>query len=119
MKPTLFGNEVVREHRENAENGIRSHLSVATSQGFGRAIPAGLGDYDRAVYGGSRRSGIPAALTSLLPPIVFRMAPAEIGKYILMAALVAPVIHVLFSFFLGWKEYMPFIPVPSLGELFR
>jgi hypothetical protein len=34
-----------------------------------------------------------------------------------MAVLVAPVIHVLFSFFLGWKEYMPFIPVPYLGEL--
>jgi len=24
---------------------------------------------------------------------------------------------VLFAFFLGWNEYMPFIPVPSLGEL--
>jgi len=31
--------------------------------------------------------------------------------------LVAPVIHVLFSFFLGWQEYMPFIPVPLLSEL--
>jgi hypothetical protein len=25
--------------------------------------------------------------------------------------------HVVFSFFLGWHEYMPFIPVPPLGSL--
>ncbi len=61
--------------------------------------------------------GIPAALTWLLPPAVFRMRAAEFGLYLVLAFLIAPVIHVLFSFFLGWKEYMPFIPVPSLGEL--
>jgi hypothetical protein len=26
-------------------------------------------------------------------------------------------IPTVFWFFFGWKEYMPFIPVPSLGEL--
>ena len=61
--------------------------------------------------------GVPAALTWILPPIVFRMRAAEFGQYLLMAVFVAPVIHILFSFFLGWKEYMPFIPVPALSEL--
>ncbi len=33
------------------------------------------------------------------------------------AFLSSPVIHVSFSFFLGWKDYMPFFDVPSLWEL--
>lgn len=62
--------------------------------------------------------GVPALLTWMLPPVVFRMGANEFGKYIIIAALVAPLIHALFSFFLGWKEYMPFIPIPSISELF-
>lgn len=61
--------------------------------------------------------GVPAVLTWALPPLVFRMRTLDFGHYLVLAVLIAPVIHVLFSFFLGWKEYMPFIPVPSLGEL--
>jgi len=61
--------------------------------------------------------GVPAVLTWVLPPVVFRMQRSEFGWYLLLAVLVAPAIHVLFSFFLGWKEYMPFIPVPSIGDL--
>ena len=61
--------------------------------------------------------GLPAGLTWLLPPLAFRMASREIVQYIVLAVLVAPVVHVLFSFILGWHEYMPFIAVPSLGEL--
>ena len=61
--------------------------------------------------------GVPAVLTWVLPPFVFRMRGNEIAKYLPMAVLVAPMIHVLFSFLLGWKEYMPFIPVPSIWEL--
>ena len=58
--------------------------------------------------------GIPAALTWLVPPMVFGMRAGELAAYIPMAVLSAPVIHVCFSFFLGWHEYMPFIRVPSL-----
>lgn len=61
--------------------------------------------------------GLPALLTWTFPPIVFRMRGFEFGMYLVLAVLVAPLIHVLFSFFLGWKEYMPFIPVPSLSEI--
>ena len=58
--------------------------------------------------------GLPAAVTWLLPPIAFRMRSREIAIYLPLALVMAPIIHVLFSFFLGWHEYMPFLPVPSL-----
>jgi hypothetical protein len=45
------------------------------------------------------------------------MRGSEIARYVPMAMVVAPTIHVLFSFLLGWNEYMPFIPVPSIHEL--
>jgi hypothetical protein len=61
--------------------------------------------------------GLPAMLTWVLPPVVFRMRGSEIARYVPMAMVVAPTIHVLFSFLLGWNEYMPFIPVPSIHEL--
>jgi hypothetical protein len=60
---------------------------------------------------------IPALVTILLPPLVFRMGPRRTILYLVLAALSAPLIHVLFAFFLGWNEYMPFIPVPSLASL--
>jgi hypothetical protein len=63
--------------------------------------------------------GVPAVVTWVLPPLVFRMRRSEIVRYVPLAILVAPIIHVLFSLLFGWKEYMPFIPVPSLGELRR
>ncbi|HSY29631.1 MAG TPA: hypothetical protein VK832_19125 [Burkholderiaceae bacterium] len=63
--------------------------------------------------------GVPALLTLLLPPLVFRMDGRESMLYLLLAFLLSPLIHVCFSFFFGWKEYMPFIPVPSLWELVR
>lgn len=61
--------------------------------------------------------GLPAGLTWALPPLVFRMTRQEIVRYLPMSFLVAPAIHVVFSLTLGWKEYMPFLPVPSLAEL--
>lgn len=61
--------------------------------------------------------GAPAALTWCLPPVVFHMRSVEVAKYIPMAILTAPAIHAVFSFFLGWKEYMPFVPLPAAWEL--
>ena len=60
---------------------------------------------------------MPAALTWVLPPVIFRMRGREVARYLPLAVLVAPLIHVVFAFFFGWAEYMPFIPVPSLREL--
>jgi hypothetical protein len=60
---------------------------------------------------------VPALTTLLLPPVVFQLSGKELLQYLVLAFLSSPVIHVLFSFFLGWHEYMPFIPVPSLKSL--
>jgi hypothetical protein len=60
---------------------------------------------------------VPALVTLLLPPVAFRFSGAELWRFLLLALLSAPAIHVAFSFLLGWRDYMPFIPVPSLQEL--
>lgn len=60
---------------------------------------------------------VPMLLTVFLPPFVFRMATREYTWYIVLAFLSAPAIHAMFSFFLGWREYMPFLHVPSLRQL--
>jgi hypothetical protein len=60
---------------------------------------------------------VPALITVLLPPLVFRMRTRRTVLYLVLAALSAPLIHVIFAFFLGWNEYMPFIPIPSLWDL--
>lgn len=62
---------------------------------------------------------VPALLTLGVPPVVYRFGQGELARYLVLAFLMAPVIHALFSLFLGWKEYMPFIPIPSLAELWR
>jgi hypothetical protein len=61
--------------------------------------------------------GMPALATFLVPPIVFRMSWTETGRYIAMAVLMAPAIHVFFSFFIGWHDYMPLFHVPSMWDL--
>lgn len=61
--------------------------------------------------------GIPAVTTVFLPPVVFGMRRGEVAAYICAAGLMPAVIHVSFSFILGWKEYLPFWAVPSLREL--
>jgi hypothetical protein len=60
---------------------------------------------------------VPALTTIVVPPLVFRMAWKRTAAYLVLAALSAPLIHAAFSFFLGWHEYMPFLPVPSLASL--
>jgi len=60
---------------------------------------------------------VPALTTLLLPPVVFTFSGKELLHYLVLAFLSSPVIHVAFSFFFDWHEYMPFIPVPSLRSL--
>ena len=66
----------------------------------------------------------PAALSlfvrlsaSSAAPIVFRFSLRRTVLYLLLAWASAPVIHLAFSFFLGWNEYMPFWVVPSMSSL--
>jgi hypothetical protein len=55
---------------------------------------------------------VPAGVTLLLPPLAFRLSWSELWQYLVLAFLSAPAIHVAFSFFLDWHEYMPFLKVP-------
>ncbi len=57
---------------------------------------------------------LPLLLNTLLPPIVLKMNTQKLIIYLLLSFLSAPVIHVFFSFFLNWHEYMPFWKIPSL-----
>jgi len=59
----------------------------------------------------------PALTTLLLPPAVFKFSAKELTQYLVLAFLSSPAIHVIFSLFFDWHEYMPFIPVPSLRSL--
>jgi hypothetical protein len=61
--------------------------------------------------------GVPALATFLTPPTVFRMTRVETYSYIAMAVVMAPAIHVFFSFFIGWHDYMPVFYVPSLWDV--
>ena len=56
--------------------------------------------------------GAPAILTWCLPPLALRMRLGETVQYVVLAALTAPAIHILFSLVLGWREYRPFLPIP-------
>lgn len=64
--------------------------------------------------------GLPALTTVILPPVWLRMSRAEFSQYLPLAWLIAPVIHVFFSLFVGWHDYMPFpVYIPSISELLR
>ena len=60
---------------------------------------------------------VPMLLTVFLPPLYFKMNRRETPLYLLLSFLSAPVIHTLFSFFIGWGDYMPFIHIPAFWEL--
>ncbi|MBF9236188.1 hypothetical protein I2I05_02155 [Hymenobacter sp. BT683] len=59
---------------------------------------------------------IPMLITVLLPPVVLKMNRQKTAAYLVLSFLSAPFIHVLFSFFLGWREYMPFWKIPALSS---
>jgi len=61
--------------------------------------------------------GLPALTTFVLPIFWLGMSRREVLVYIPAAFFMAPAIHILFSFFIGWHDYMPFpFHVPSLAE---
>jgi len=61
--------------------------------------------------------GLPALITFVLPPLVLRMSRRELLFYVPLAILMSPVIHIFFSFFFGWHDYMPLFYVPWWHEL--
>jgi hypothetical protein len=60
---------------------------------------------------------IPMLLTVLLPPIVLKFDKKKIVAYLFLSFLSAPFIHFIFSFFMGWTEYMPFWKIPFISNL--
>jgi hypothetical protein len=92
-----------------------SKLAVATLVVVGGMLFAKLGQ--NAGWSWQIYYTVPAFLTFVLPPLVFQFSTRELWQYLILAFLTSPAIHLVFSFFLGWHEYMPFIRVPSLQEL--
>ena len=95
-----------------ARTGVLGIVSIVVVGGMIFAKYGANHDWHWAIY-----YGVPAALTLLLPPLAFRMRTRELVEYLILAWCTSPLIHVLFSFFLGWKEYLPFIAVPAIWEL--
>jgi len=51
---------------------------------------------------------VPMLMNVLLPPIVLKFNTKMTILYLFLSFLSAPLLHFLFSYFLGWPEYMPF-----------
>ena len=60
---------------------------------------------------------IPMLLTVLGPTLYFKMNKRESINYLVLSFLSAPAIHIVFSLFFGWNNYMTFIKIPSLWEM--
>jgi hypothetical protein len=60
---------------------------------------------------------IPMLITVIVPPIVLKLNIQKTIVYLVLSFLSAPFIHTIFSFFLGWTEYMPFWKIPFIGNL--
>lgn len=61
---------------------------------------------------------VPMFITVMLPPLILKLSPRRTSYYLLLSFLSAPFIHFIFSFFIGWTEYMPFWEIPFAGSLF-
>lgn len=60
---------------------------------------------------------LPVLLTVFLPPLSLKMKSDQTLKYLAFSLLAIPVIHLCFSFLLGWGEFLPFINIPSLWNI--
>ncbi|MEO6668998.1 MAG: hypothetical protein ABIN36_05955 [Ferruginibacter sp.] len=59
---------------------------------------------------------VPMLMTVLLPPLYLNLKKKRTIIYLILSFLSAPFIHIVFSFFLGWTEYMPFWEIPFIGS---
>lgn len=57
---------------------------------------------------------VPMLATILIPPLAFRFALWRAALYVVLAFATAPLIHAAFFYALGWGDYMPFLPLPTL-----
>ena len=99
-----------RSKRTFAKIAILAFIVVVVGMTFAR-ITFGIGVPWWIFY------GIPALNTFILPPLVLRMSKRELFIYVPLAILMSPIIHIFFSFFFGWHDYMPLFYVPWWHEL--
>lgn len=57
---------------------------------------------------------LPVLITVFLPPLALKMKSDQTLKYLAFSILAVPLIHFVFSFFIGWGEFLPFFKIPSL-----
>ena len=60
---------------------------------------------------------VPMLIPVILPPVVLKLNSQKTLLYLVLSFLSAPFIHAVFSFFLGWTEYMPFWKIPFIGNV--
>ena len=60
---------------------------------------------------------LPLILTVFLPPLSLKMKSDQTLKYFAFSIIAVPVIHMFFSFFFGWGEFLPFLKIPSLWNV--
>ncbi len=60
---------------------------------------------------------IPMLMTVILPPFVLKLNTKKMILYLVLSFLSAPFIHTVFSFFIGWTEYMPFWKIPYIKDI--
>ena len=58
---------------------------------------------------------VPMLINVILPPIFLKFNFRKTIAYLLLSFLSAPFVHVFFSFFFNWKEYLPFWNIPYIG----
>lgn len=58
-------------------------------------------------------------LMIFLPPLALKMKSDQTLKYFAFGIIAVPVLHLLFSLLIGWGDYLPFIPIPSLWNLLK
>jgi hypothetical protein len=60
---------------------------------------------------------VPMLMNVLLPPLILKLNKNKMIRYLILSFLSAPLIHIFFSFFFNWTEYMPFWKIPFIGTL--
>ena len=60
----------------------------------------------------------PMLLVIIFPLVLFRMNKTEALRYVIISIVSGPIIHIIFSL-IGWKNYLPFIKIPSIMELIQ
>ncbi|NLU53444.1 MAG: hypothetical protein GXX10_11360 [Clostridiaceae bacterium] len=58
----------------------------------------------------------PIILVAVLPPLALKMKSDQTIKYLVLAVLFLVLLHLCLSFFVGWRDILPFIKIPSLWD---